>query len=350
MKQGWLLHMKNRHYLLLLPALLCATNVLAERTFKWIDNEGHVHYGNRVPPEYAKQERKVINEHGRTIKVYDAAKSPEQLKEERRLAKIEARNKILAEKQAVHDRSLLATYLSEQDMLLSKNGKVASVDALLQLTNSRVNSMNERLLVLTEEAATYERSGKALPVSLESQISNLREQITTNEAFIKEKESERKLIVEKFDADIKRYIELTSNKPDAKPANQRLENIDAANNRQKADLSRNDQLLLTTYKGEADIILTRDQKLSSLKELVTLTQTRIQTMQLELEELSDGADEYKSRGKKPPEVLLGRIKNITRSLRQGEELVVMKQQEINKLEQQYNEDIERYRLLTSNNR
>jgi len=348
MKSGWLLHMNNLRYLLLLPALLCATTAFGDRTFKWVDNEGQIHYGNRVPPEYAKLERKVINERGRTIKVYDALKTPEQRMEEKQLAETAEKNKALAEKQAVHDRSLLATYSSEQDMLLAKNGKVAAVDALLQLTNSRVESMKERLLGLTEEAATYERSGKALPASLESQINNLREQITTNEAFIKEKEGERHTIVRKFDDDIQRYIELTAEKPDAKSPKQRLAKIDATNNKQKVDLSRNDQLLLTTYKGEMDIILTRDQKLSSLNELITLTQTRIQAMQIELDELSDSADEYESRGKKVPEGLLGRMKNVMRGIRQGEDLVSLKQQEKEKLEQQYNEDIERYRLLTAN--
>jgi hypothetical protein len=342
--------MNNLRYLLLLPALLCATTAFAERTFKWVDNEGHIHYGNRVPPEYAKLERKVINERGRTIMVYDALKTPEQREEEKQLAEKAAKNKVLAEKQAIHDRSLLATYSSEQDMLLAKNGKVAAVDALLQLTKSRVESMKERLLGLTEEAATYERSGKALPASLESQINNLRKQITTNEAFIKEKENERITIVRKFDDDIKRFIELTAEKPDAEPSRQRLAKIDATSNKQKVDLSRTDQLLLTTYEGESDIILTRDQKFSSLDELITLTQTRIQTMKIELDELSDSADEYESRGKKIPEGLLGRMKNVMRGIRQGEDLVVLKQQEKKKLEQQYNKDIERYRLLTANDK
>ena len=348
MKSEWLLHMNNLRYLLLLPALCCATTAFGERTFKWVDNEGQTHYGNRVPPEYAKLERKVINERGRTVRVYDAVKTPEQFEQDRQLAKTEARKKDLARKQAIRDRSLLATYSSEQDMLLAKDGKVASVDALLQLTNSRIQSMKERLLILTEEAATYERSGKALPALLESQINNLREQIITNEAFIKEKESERTEIVRRFDADIKRYIELTPDKPDSKSPRQRLAKIDTASSKKKLDLSRIDQLLLTTYKGEADIILTRDQKLSSLDELINLTQTRLQSMQIELDELSDSVDEYESRGKKVPEGLLGRVKNIMRSIRQGKELVVLKQQEKEELEQQYDEDIKRYRLLTAN--
>ena len=77
--------MKKLRYFLLLPALLCTSTAFAERTFKWIDSEGHVHYGNRVPPEYAKQERKVMNERGRTIQVYDAAKTPDPWAEDQRL-------------------------------------------------------------------------------------------------------------------------------------------------------------------------------------------------------------------------------------------------------------------------
>ena len=287
--------MNKLRYLLLLPALLCASGAFAERMFKWVDSEGHVHYGNRVPPEYAKQERQVMNERGRTVRVYDAAKTPEQWEEEQRLKEEAAKNKVIAKKQAIHDRSLLATYSSEQDMLLAKNGKVASVDALLQLTNSRIVSMQERLHKLTEEAATYERSGKPLPASLESQLKNLRKQITTNEAFVKEKELERIAINKQFDADIARYIELTADIPDSRPSRERHAQIESAKQRQQLDLSRHDQLLLTTYKEESDLILTRDQKLSSLVELILLTRSRLQSLQIERDELSDNADEYESR-------------------------------------------------------
>jgi len=339
--------MNKLRYFLLLPALLCASSAFAERTFKWVDNEGHVHYGNRVPPEYAKQERKVMNERGRTVKVYDAAKTPEQWEKQQQLKEEAARNKVLAEKQAVQDRSLLATYSSEQDMLLAKNSKIDSVDALLQLTNSRIDSMQERLHKLTEEAATYERSGKALPLSLESQLGNLRKQIASNEAFIKEKEMERAAINNQFDADIARYIELTSNIPDSRPSKERHAQIKTAKNRQQLDLSRNDQLLLTTYKEESDLILTRDQKLSSLDELIVLTQSRLQSLQIEMGELSDNADEYESRNKKVPEGLQGRMKNVLENIQQGEQLIVLKQQEKKQLEQQYNEDLKRYRMLTA---
>jgi len=341
--------MKNFRYFIFLPALLIASTAVAERTFKWIDNEGQVHYGNRVPPEYAKAERKVINERGRTVKVYEAAKTPEEKAAAKKAADLEARKKALGEKQAIHDHSLLATYASEQDMQLAREGKVASVEALLQLTNSRIESMKQRLLGLTEEAATYERSGKQLPHTLESQITNLRAQIKKNEVFVKEKTQELEDINRQFDADISRYIELTAEQENTETSEQRIANLEAAKRNPNLELSRHDRTLLTTYTGEEDLVIARDQKLEATNELIALTNERIGSMQTHFAELSDNADEYESRGQKLPEVLLGQMKNVMEGIAQSEELLALKLREKAEIEQQYTEDIKRYRQLTASN-
>ena len=56
--------------------------------YKWVDDQGKTHYGDSVPPKYAKQQRKSINTQGRTVKVYEAAKTPEELAEMRRVEAI----------------------------------------------------------------------------------------------------------------------------------------------------------------------------------------------------------------------------------------------------------------------
>jgi hypothetical protein len=341
--------MNKLRFIIILPAIMIAGSALAERTFRWVDNEGQVHYGNRVPPEYAKAERRVINEQGRTIQVYEAAKTPEERAAARAAAEVEARRKALDEKQAIHDRSLLATYATEQDMQLARDGKVASVEALLQLTNSRIESMKLRLLDLTEEAATYERSGKRLPHSLEDQIKNLRTQIARNEEFVKEKELELSDIQNQFDADINRFIELTAERENTESSSKRIANLEAAKNNPDIELTRHDRTLLTTYNGEEDLMVVRDQKLDAVNELIALTTERLESMQVHFSELSDNADEYESRGQKMPEVLLGQMKNVMQSIAQSEELLALKLKEKAKLEEQYSADIERYRQLTASN-
>ena len=196
--------------LILLPALLCGGEVCAERIFKWVDENGKIQYGDRVPPQYATTQRSLIDDEGRTVKVYEAAKTPEEKAEAQALAKQKAEEEKLAEQQAVRDHSLLSTYSSEEDMLMARDSKVASVETLIQLTNSRLESMQKRLDELNSEAAEFERDGKKLPEPLVSQMKNTKEQIQQNEEFVKSKEKEKEQITQKFDDDIKRYRELTS--------------------------------------------------------------------------------------------------------------------------------------------
>jgi len=208
--------MKNPHRhlyvscLILLPALLSGGEVLAERIYKWVDENGEIQYGDRVPPRYATMERSVINDQGRTVKVYEAPKSPEEKAEAQALAKQRAEEKKIAEQEAVRDHSLLSTYSSEEDMLMARDSKVASVETLIQLTKSRLDSMQKRLNELTDEAAEFERSGKKLPEGLVNQMKNIKEQIENNDDFLKNKQTEKEQIASKFDEDIKRYRELTS--------------------------------------------------------------------------------------------------------------------------------------------
>jgi len=201
--------------LLLLTAclLLSLGSGAAERqgkSFKWMDDEGNVHYGDQVPPQYSKQERKVIDEQGRTVKVYEAAKTPEERAEQERLAAVRAEEEKKAKERAARDRSLLSTYSSEEDMLLARDGRLAAVDAVIQLTRSRIKTMERNLYELEQEAAEFERSGKPPPVGLKQQASNLQEHIKENEKYIKTKEQEKQAITLKFNEDIARFRELRS--------------------------------------------------------------------------------------------------------------------------------------------
>jgi len=182
------------------------------KSYKWIDDEGNVHYGDQVPPEYAKQERRVMDEQGRTVKVYEAAKTPEERAEQERLEAIRVEEEKKAKERAARDRSLLSTYSSEEDMLLARDGRLAAVDAVIQLTSSRIKNMQENLFKLEQEAAEFERSGKPPPVGLSQQASNLQEHIKENEEYIKTKEQEKQAITLKFSEDIARFRELRSNR------------------------------------------------------------------------------------------------------------------------------------------
>src|ERR1700739_300549 len=46
--------------------------------YRWVDEHGVVHYGDHIPPQYAAQDRAVLNAQGVEVRHLDAQKSPEQ--------------------------------------------------------------------------------------------------------------------------------------------------------------------------------------------------------------------------------------------------------------------------------
>src|SRR5271170_4720203 len=71
--------------------------------YKWVDEQGVTHYGDRIPPEYAAQEQHVMNAQGIEINHLEAQKTPEQLA-------VEEQKTLEAQQSRNRDKNLLSTY------------------------------------------------------------------------------------------------------------------------------------------------------------------------------------------------------------------------------------------------
>ncbi len=334
-------------HLLLLTALLAASSVYGERMYKWVDENGQVHYSNQLPPETTQLKREVINDQGRTLKVYQAPLTPEEKIEEKRLAELEAKKKELAEKRANHDRSLLATYSSKKDMYPVRDAKISAIESLIKVTSSRIGAMQNRLLELTEEAANYERSGKQLPASLLSRISNLRKQIKRNEEFVEDKKREIEDIRLQFESDIRRYTELTSGKPEAEAGKKQLSALQVAMKDPDLKLDRHDRTLLATYATEEDLVFARDQEVRNINASINDSSNLLDSMQIQLSELSDNASEYQDRNDIPPDSLLSKMRQLIKDIDSSQTLLEKKRKEKKFIVERFTNDINRYRELTA---
>lgn len=335
--------------LMLLPALWLtfAPACHAERMYKWVDSDGYVQYSNRMPPEAAQHERKEINEAGRIVRVYSAPQTPEEKAEAKRLAELEELRLERERKRAVHDRSLLATYSSKEDMIDAQHGKITMIESLIQLTHSRIESMQDRLLTLTEEAASYERSGKPLPFALQHQLRNLRDQVENNTQFAADKEQEISHIRKQFAQDIARYEELTSGPEPS--ARQHKSALEIALHNTKVELTREDRTLLATFSSETDLMFARNEELQKIDEEIKQAFSRVDALQKKLAELTDNADEYEAAGETMPDALVGQMKIVMTEIEQGEALLHSKRAEKQQAESHYNTSIKRFRYLTASN-
>lgn len=178
------------------------------KLYKWVDKNGNVQYGDRIPPEYASKERKTLNEQGITVDVKERAKTPEEVAEERRLERLKAEEEERRRQQAEQDRILLDTFSNEDEMVMTRNGKVDAIDAIIRVTNGRIETLRTRLAELTADAASLERSGKPVPESLHNEIQSTKQQIEDNLDYVAQKEQEQESIRTQFEADIQRFREL----------------------------------------------------------------------------------------------------------------------------------------------
>ena len=180
----------------------------AAKLYKWVDEQGNVQFSDKVPPEYAKQERKILNEQGLTVDTVERAKTPEEIAQEKRLAELRAEQQRLIAEQAARDRVLLNTFRSEDDILLARDGKLAAVDVLIKVTEGNIKRIQDRLTEMQNNAARMERAGETVSPKFLAQIDDLRRQIRDAQASITAKEAEKGRIHTAYDADASRFRSL----------------------------------------------------------------------------------------------------------------------------------------------
>ncbi|RMG29796.1 MAG: DUF4124 domain-containing protein [Gammaproteobacteria bacterium] len=191
----------------LVLALVCLP-AGAGRLYKWVDEQGHVHYGDHVPARYAGKTRTELNDQALEVRRIQGAKTPEELAAERRRAARRREEERRKAAQLAHDRMLLSTFGSVDDMIMARDGKIAALDSLIRVTRTRIAKLREKLDLFLRRAATLERAGRPVPARLTRNIHDAREQIRRYQAFIREKQAEQQRIRETFEKDIARFREL----------------------------------------------------------------------------------------------------------------------------------------------
>jgi len=194
----------------ILCALLClpAISVQAGKLYKWVDDNGQIRYGDRIPPQYAKKSNETLNNQGVVVDQKAAAKTREQIAEEERLKKAKAEEERIQREKAYQDRILLDTFTNEDEMIMTRNGKIEAIEAAIRITNSRNEKLKQRLAELKSRAANLERAGSPVPDKLNSEITESRHQIAQNNEYIKNRKAEQQRIRKKFEADINRFRKL----------------------------------------------------------------------------------------------------------------------------------------------
>ena len=195
---------------LIMGSLVLSQSGYAAGLKKWKDKDGQWHFGDVIPPEYAQQGHEEISKQGLTLEVQERAKTEAEIAEQKRLAAIEAEEKKAAEERARHDRILLDTFSSVDDIEMTRDGKIAAIDSRILLSEKRIEKLQEDLDDRIEAAAAEERAGNTPNDELLKDIDSLKRQIKDQEDFIKGQNDDKKETTASYEADIQRFNFLKS--------------------------------------------------------------------------------------------------------------------------------------------
>ena len=178
-------------------------------TFKWVDDEGVIHYGDRIPPEYADKPKQRLNEQGVAVENLEGKKTEEQLAAEKEAAELEMQNEL----QRRADQALLSTYATVEEILMHRDRRVELFRAQARVTELYLRNLARRLDQLKREAGRYkpyssDPNAATIDPSLVAEIKDTEGAIERHETNLREFRQEEKRIRDRFNGDIERFKHL----------------------------------------------------------------------------------------------------------------------------------------------
>jgi hypothetical protein len=189
-----------------LAALILFSPIVRATTYKWVDDQGKVHYTDKIPPEAVNKGSIELNKEGVPIKKNDAALTPEQrrareVEEERSRQAAKIRDEIQRK-----DRALLQTYTSESEIDLSKRRALGTIEGQIQSAQAYMATLNKRKEEIQTRVAALGNNPQ--PPSLEREITNVNEELAKQADLIAAKRKEIVVVSARYDADKQRWRDL----------------------------------------------------------------------------------------------------------------------------------------------
>ena len=197
---------------LLILGLWLSSPAGAVQFYKWVDEQGRVHYSDAVPPDAAGQQRELKSPSGETVQTIEPPPTREQLEAKQRAHETAERAERRRRAQAEYDRTLLLTFSSAQEIMAAREDRLRALSAQIELSRKRLDKLQARLQAQRRIAVRIERTGRGDPAPVYAEIAQLQEYIDDNEAFIARKRGEREQTREEFARHLSRYRELMPEK------------------------------------------------------------------------------------------------------------------------------------------
>ena len=200
----------------LLLALACVAGPAAAQsdkgiTYRWVDEHGVVHYGDTIPPKYARNSREILNSQGVEIGHVDAEKTSAQI-----AAEAHAHARRVAQQQ--HDYFLLSTYTSVKDIESLRDERLSQIQAQQTAAQQYVQSLQSRLSSLQDRAQQFKPyssrpNAPRMPDDLAQELVQTLNEVRVQDQAIQARSQQEAQVRAQFQSDIERFEQLKVEAP-----------------------------------------------------------------------------------------------------------------------------------------
>jgi len=173
--------------------------------YKWVDDEGRVHFGDRIPVQFQLKAHYEMNQRGIVLKHREAAKTPEQRAEARLLEKERKKIELAEKKRKQRDRVLLDTYTTERDLIVARDSRLEAVGSQVQLAETIISDSNKTIESLEKQVVQIKASNREVPADIYQRIDSEKQQVKVQSQVKQGHIKRRNEITIQFNGYVKRF-------------------------------------------------------------------------------------------------------------------------------------------------
>ncbi len=199
-----------------LVAVALATSVWAAGMYKWVDDQGIVHYSDQAPPDVPARGESVLDKQGRELKKIEPPLTPAQQKakeaeDERQRALAKAKDD-----QARRDKALLQSYTTEDEIDIARARAVSTIEAQIKSAQAYRSDLTSRQQGIAKQKAKY--GSNPIPPELEHESAAVDSELSRQLILIRQKQEELTMTATKYDTIKQRWHEIVSDEERAAAA------------------------------------------------------------------------------------------------------------------------------------
>lgn len=209
------MRLMSRYYPLLLILLLGAATASHAELYRWMDESGKVHYSDKIPAQHKHRGHAKLNQQGVVIDKVSSSLTPAQQQQRMQENKLRLLQQKSQQQHLNNNQSLLQLYHSADDLIMTRDGKIAKFERSIDIMTKKNGSIRKSLANQQKRIDAIQASKESVPVDMIQKLLRLRHSLKESDSEIAQAEVKKQQLHDLYSRDLQRYRHLKQ--PDKYP-------------------------------------------------------------------------------------------------------------------------------------